>query len=106
MANYILEILKTNLMIVFSWGFRSPRAVKNGLSFMVSGFKYKGEVQVIYNEGKDLFEIHLPATSKIIQDVYFDQLIEVIDNEVEKIANYEQKIKSEYGNQNKSSHIR
>lgn len=97
MANYILQILKTNLMIVFSWGFRSPRAVKNGLSFMVSGFKYKGEVQVIYNEGKDLFEIHLPATSTIIQDVYVDQLVVIIDEAIEKTADYEQKIKSEYG---------
>ncbi len=97
MANYILEILKSNLMIVFSWGFHAPRALENGLSFRVNGFKYTGEVRIVYNEGKDLFDIHLPATGKVIPDVYFDQLIEVIDNEVEKIANYEQKIKSEYG---------
>lgn len=97
MANYILEILKSNLMIVFAWGFNAPRALENGLSFRVNGFKYTGEVRIVYNEGKDLFEIHLPATGKVIPDVYFDQLVEIIDEAIEKTADYEQKIKREYG---------
>lgn len=33
MAKYIMSILRTNLMVVFSWGFHYPIAIKNGLRF-------------------------------------------------------------------------
>lgn len=61
MAEYILKILRSQLMVVFSWGFHQPQRLPDdkGLSFMVEGYKYQGEVQVIYNEGADLFEVHL-----------------------------------------------
>lgn len=50
---YIMRILKSQLMIIWSWGFNSPKTITNGLSFRVQGFKFKGTVEVVYNEGTD-----------------------------------------------------
>ena len=97
MAEYILQILRTQLMVVFSWGFHQPQQLPNdkGLSFIVDGFKYQGRVQVIYNKGADLFDVRLD-NGEIVEDVYLDQLVGVIDNLVEKTLNYEQRVKQEY----------
>ncbi len=50
------------------------RPVKSWPEFH-AGFRHTGMVQVILDEGKDLFEIHLIPDSegerKIIEDVYF-----------------------------------
>lgn len=102
MAKYILSILRMELMVVFSWGFHRPTALPNdeGLSFKVNGFKHKGWVFVKYNEGKDLFDVELRDNSlnivRSIEDVYFDQLVAVIDNAVEHAADYEEQVKKLY----------
>ena len=99
MAEYILQILRSQLMVVFSWGFHRPTALPDdrGLSFLVDGFKYKGEVQVIYNEGVDLFEVVLTNTGKKVEDVYLDCLVNVIDGMVERCADYQARVEAEYG---------
>lgn len=99
MATYIMDCLKAQIWIVFSWGFHSPIAIKNGLRFSVNGFIFKGIVEVVYNEGTDLFDIKLIKKNEVIitlQDVYIDELIEVIDNHVEKVDDYNQRVKKEY----------
>jgi hypothetical protein len=100
MANYILSILKTDLNIVWSWGFHNPKSLENGLSFKVQGFLHKGWVLVEYNEGSDLFDIRLLTDQlkevKSIEGVYFDKLINAIDDAVECCENYEQKVKGKY----------
>ena len=100
MAEYILDILKSNLSVIFSWGFNSPVALENGLKFYVNGFKHKGAVVINYNEGADLFDIEILNTEnqvvEIINGVYFDQLIVVIDNHVEYVENYDEAVKREY----------
>ena len=99
MAMYIMRIFKSQLMIVWSWGFNSPKAIANGLSFKVQGFKFKGTVEVVYNEGSDLFDISFIKCSKIIdavEGVYIDQLVTVIDNHVEKVDNYNERVEAEY----------
>lgn len=97
MAEYILQILRSQLMVVFSWGFHRPTALPDnrGLAFQVEGFKYKGMVKVIYNVGADLFEIHLDDGS-IEEDVYADQLVDIIDSMVERTDNYSQSVKKTY----------
>ena len=57
MANYIYSILRSQPMIMFSWGFNNPLALANeeGLVFSVNGFKHKGNVKIVYHSGKDLF---------------------------------------------------
>ena len=99
MAKYIMSILRTQLMIVWSWGFNSPIAVKNGLRFKVQGYKFRGMVEVVYNEGKDLFDVSFIKANKVIksvEDVYFDMLVDVIDNYVEKTSDYEKRVKQQY----------
>ena len=100
MAQYIYSILKSQLMVTWSWGFNSPTPLANGLQFKVQGFKHKGYVTVIYNEGKDLFEISLlnyqMELVKKIEEVYFDELVSMIDEEVEKVIDYANRVKQKY----------
>jgi len=100
MANYILAILRTSQNVVWSWGFNSPKPLENGLTFKVQGFLHKGWVTIEYNEGSDLFDITLLSNQleevKSIEGVYFDELVDVIDDAVEYCKNYEQKVKDEY----------
>ena len=89
-------------MIMWSWGFSNPMAIANdeGLIFRVNGFKHKGYVKVLYNEGKDLFVIILLDNRKIeshrIGDVYIDSLVNVIDEAVEHTSDYSERVKTEY----------
>ena len=108
MAEYIMSILKTKLMVVWSWGFNSPMAIPNGLRFKVQGFKFRGVVEVAYNEGKDLFEVSFIKRGKVVEvitdvyldmlitDVYLDMLVDVIDNKVEKTADYKERVEQTY----------
>lgn len=84
-------------MVVLSWGFYNPIALTNnrGLRFSVNGFKYKGTVEVIYNDDSDLFDVRL-GDGTMVENVYLDSLINVIDNLVEKTDNYKERIKQEY----------
>ena len=99
MAKYILQILRSQPIVVFSWGFHNPQRLPNdkGLRFNVQGFKYTGTVEVVYVEGKDLFEIVLTDNGTKVEDVYLDNLVSVIDNLVEKTSNYKQSVEEEYG---------
>ncbi|MCR5193109.1 MAG: hypothetical protein K6D59_07365 [Bacteroidales bacterium] len=87
MAKYILCILKTQPNVVCSWGFHSPYVVKNGLRFHVNGFQHRGLCEVVYDEGRDTFTFRTfgkkGVTNYEMEDVYFDNLIEVIDSAVE-----------------------
>ena len=98
MAEYIMTIRRSQFMVVFSWGFNSPKRLPDdkGLRFNVEGFKYRGVVEVIYNIGSDLFDVVLPDTGTKVEDVYLDNLVEVIDILVEKTSNDEQRVQQEY----------
>ena len=96
MANYIYTILISKLMVILSWGFNSPIAITNGLRFNVQGFKFTGIVEVIYNAGMDLFEIHL-SDGRVEADVYADCIVDVIDGLVERTDDYRDRVKKEYG---------
>lgn len=97
MAEYIMTILRSQLMVVFSWGFHNPVALPNdkGLRFQVQGFLYKGIVEVIYNEGRDLFEVLL-SNGTCVEDVYLGNLVAVIDGLVERVDNYKKRVETEY----------
>ena len=100
MAKYIMQILRTQLGIVFSWGFHNPKAIDNGLKFRVQGFLHTGWVEVVYNEGRDLFEVRTinkdGSVKQEVEDVYFDCLVNVIDGLVERCSNYHEKVKETY----------
>lgn len=87
MYKYILQILKTQPIVVFSWGFHNAQALPNGLRFAVNGYLHQGLVDVVYNEGADLFVVNtLNEDGSIKQqetDIYLDCLVRVIDTMVE-----------------------
>ena len=99
MAKYIMSILKTQLRVVWSWGFHNPVAIENGLRFKVQGFKFRGVVSIVYNEGSDLFDVSFIKANKVvntIEGVFFDMLVDTIDDYVERTPDYEQRVKREY----------
>ena len=99
MAKYIMSILKSQLTVVWSWGFHQPMALENGLRFKVSGFKFKGSVEIVYNEGRDLFDVRFIKSNKVvnmIEGLYFDMLIDTIDDFVERTPDYSDRVSAEY----------
>lgn len=99
MAKYIMTILKSQLIIVWSWGFHQPVAIENGLQFKVSGYKFKGVVSIVYNEGRDLFDVRFVKANKVvntIEGVFFDMLVDTIDDYVERTQDYEKMVAAEY----------
>lgn len=94
-----MTILKTQLMIVFSWGFHQPVAIENGLQFKVQGYKFRGVVSIVYNEGRDLFDVSFIKANKVINridGVFFDMLVDTIDDFVEKTSDYDQRQEQQY----------
>ena len=100
MASYILSILRTQIMVMLSWGFHDAKAIENGLQFCVQGFLHKGKVQVIYDEGWDLFTVRLLDTDGSVkkeeEGIYIDGLVDTIDSLVEKCKNYKDRVRHEY----------
>ena len=101
-AGYILSIFRTNPFVVMSWGINpaSITIVEVGVKFHVQGFIHTGFVQVVLNEGEDLFEVTLISEEgeilKTIEHIFVDNLISVIDDAVEKCENYQERISQEY----------
>ena len=87
MYKYILQILRTQPIVVFSWGFHNACAIPNGLKFSVDGYLHQGVVEVIYNEGADLFVVNTlngdGTIKQQVNGVYLDCLVNVIDGMVE-----------------------
>ncbi|PWM25715.1 MAG: hypothetical protein DBX40_04530 [Clostridiales bacterium] len=102
LTRYIWSILKTQITIFMSWGVNpeSMKVIEGGLEFHCQGFKHAGKVQIVLDEGKDLFEVHLISENgekiKTIEDVFLDNLVSVIDENVEKTEDYEKRISEEY----------
>lgn len=97
MAKYILTILLSNRVVVMSWGTHNAKTIKNGIRFQVNGFKHTGFVEIIYNYGKDLFDVKLIGLEnevlKEMPAIYFDELLETIDYAVERVDNYDKAVK-------------
>jgi len=99
MAKYILSILRSQLIVMLSWGVSDFRALPNneGLIFHTKGMKHVGWVKVVYNEGRDLFDIFFlnnnMETQKVENGIYLDMLVSTIDEVVEKTKDYEQDVR-------------
>ena len=102
MAVYIMQILSTKPNVVMSWGVCKFKALQGdeGVMFHVQGFKFNGWVKCVYDLGADLFKIfyidNKGETQKIQKGIYFDELVDTIDREVEKVENYNQRVKELY----------
>lgn len=92
-ANTIAQQLlaTTRQNVLFSWGaFYGFRATvykdMAALKFKVNGRLFKGDVIIAYNEN-DTYEVYLKnedGTRLVKDDVYFDEMSEVIDVAVER----------------------
>jgi len=99
MAQYIYKILSSRIIVLMSWGFQKPLNIKSGLCFSVNGFKFQGNVSIVYNEGMDLFDVTFINSENVrhtLSSIYFDQLVDVIDDYVEHVPNYNKKVKETY----------
>lgn len=100
MANYIIEIFKHYIFTVMSWGFHNPKAIENGLRFQVQGYLHKGAVEVLYDEGYDLFTVRIlnaDGSTKTVQDgIYLDGLVDTIDKLVEYCPDYNKRVRETY----------
>ena len=101
MAQYIYSILSSQIFVMMSWGFENPETIRNGMKFQVSGFKFQGDVEIVYNEGQDLFDlafINSKNERHTHLGIYFDQLLQVVDDFVEKTENYKELVQQTYFN--------
>ena len=102
MAVYIMQILSTKPNVVMSWGVCKFKALQGdeGVMFHVQGFKFNGWVKCVYDLGADLFNIfyidNKGETQKIQKGIYFDELVDTIDREVEKVESDNQRVKELY----------
>lgn len=89
-----LQLLQyPNRSVFWSWGVERRLNYKNiGLLLYVNARRHTGWI-LISLSFSDLFDVHLfelgsKEIKKSIKDLYFDQLREAIDNEIEKIDDY------------------
>lgn len=90
-AQTILSQIKTfDPRALWAWGAKDLVNMGNGLKFTSSGMcRWKGQVYIRYNEGKDLYEVEFfrirkaqMITVKTVEDVYAEDLVGVIDQQV------------------------
>lgn len=100
MGRYIWSIIAHNPSLPMSWGvdLESLECTDKALEFHVQGFIHTGNVRIVYIEGAGLFQVSLydedGNETKRIDDVYLDNLAEVIDLNVEnnKVDDYNAKV--------------
>ena len=99
-AEYIIKVLRTQVVVVMSWGLHDAKAIEDGLAFQVQGFKFTGRVEVVYDEGWDLFDIRLinedGSVKEQVEGVFVDGIISTIDNLVEHTSDYKVRVKRAY----------
>ena len=101
MAEYIMVILKSRWQIMWSWGPSRFTALNEGLMWHVQGYLLNnGWVKVLYNYGTDAFDVFFLNNKKQlikkVEEVYLDNLVDVIDYYVEKTSDYEKRVREEY----------
>lgn len=100
MARYIWSIIANDPSLPMSWGvdLESLECTDDALEFHVQGFIHTGNVRIVYIEGADVFQVSLyddeGNETKRIDDVFLDNLAEVIDLNVEnnKVDDYNAKV--------------
>lgn len=93
----LMSLLKSDIMKFWSWGSHGFTVDKTKgtqmIRFRVRGHHHKGYIYIFLN-GMDLFDVYLTDIKNKIKvrtdemGLYFDQLVEWIDNKVERIPEY------------------
>lgn len=87
-----MKVLTHNIQIYWSWGVsRKHNLEDRGLLLKVNGHHHKGYVLITLC-GNDTYTVHIISTHgntlNTYKEVYFDDLVEIIDNRIEKIPEY------------------
>lgn len=94
----INEILRSRMSVVFSWGLHNKRVIPDGVRFDVQGFKYTGEVKVLFDYARsvknDQTTFKVVIGEQVHTCVTAEELIDFIDERVEKVDNYEEVVKA------------
>ena len=94
----INELLNSRLNVVFSWGTHNKRAIPDGVRFDVQGFKFTGEVKITFDfarshaNKKSTFKVQIG--DDVCTGITAEELIDFIDERVEKVDNYEEAVKA------------
>ena len=94
----INNILDSRLNVVWSWGLHNKRVITDGVRFDVQGFKFTGEVKIIFDFARsaetNLTTFKVQIGDEVTTGVTADELIDFIDERVEKVDNYEEAVKA------------
>ena len=72
-----------------SWGAEKIKIEENTISFSVSGFKFCGKIWIIANsENSYKIVLETPTYERVVENVTLAEIVEVIDNKVERTDNY------------------
>lgn len=94
----INDILDSRLNVVCSWGLHNKQVITGGVRFDVQGFKYTGEVKITFDfarshtSEKAIFNVQIG--DEVITGVTAEELIDFIDERVEKVDNYEEAVEA------------
>ncbi|HVA97751.1 MAG TPA: hypothetical protein VNG53_02570 [Bacteroidia bacterium] len=79
------QLITLGRIEVMSWGSHNWQGGNDFLQFKVQGFKFKGIVKITYMP-TDVYKIEFIKKNEIVEtynDVYFDEMVNIIDNYVE-----------------------
>jgi len=88
----VVNLLNTQRMKFWSWGSNNfVNLYDKGLKFTVRAQRHYGYVYIVVN-GMDLYDVYLVSIKgnlkKKLEDIYFEDLVDTIDNEIEFIDGY------------------
>ena len=91
-------ILSSRMNVIMSWGLHNKRAITDGVRFDVQGFKFTGEVKIIFDFTRsaetNLTTFKVQIGDEVTTGVTADELIDYIDERVELVDNYEEAVKA------------
>ena len=94
----INSILSSRMNVIMSWGLHNKRAITDGVRFDVQGFKFTGEVKIIFDFARsaetNLTTFKVQIGDEVTTGVTADELIDFIDERVELVDNYEEAAKA------------
>ena len=94
----INDILSSRMNIIMSWGLHNKRVITDGVRFDVQGFKFTGEVKIIFDFARsaetNLTSFKVQIGDEVTTGITAENLIDFIDERVEKVDNYEEAVKA------------
>ena len=94
----INSILSSRMNVIMSWGLHNKRVITDGVRFDVQGFKFTGEVKIIFDFARsaetNLTTFKVQIGDDVSTGVTAEGLIDFIDERVEKVDNYEEAVKA------------